>query len=103
MYHIQTTTHTYTCTCTHTNTVRTSLRDSLSHSANPVLEFLVGGVNPEGELECFLSLLLADLSQLTTELVVLIIPSSEHSVALSHHLNVKHYSWYVHVEYTLVE
>ena len=95
MYYIQTTTHIYMYT--HSHTVQTSLRDSLSHSANPVLEFLVGGVNPEGELECFLPLLLADLPQLTAELVVLIVPSSEHSVALSHHLNVQHYSWYVHV------
>ena len=62
----------------------------------------MGGVNPEGELECFLSLLLADLSQLTAELVVLIVPSSEHSVALSHHLNVQHYSWYVHVHCTCI-
>ena len=47
----------------------------------------MGGVNPEGELECLFSLLLAELSQLTAELVILIVPSGEHSIALVHHLH----------------
>ena len=59
---------------------------SLSHPANPVLELLVGGVNPEGEFERLLSLLLAYLPQLATELVILVIPGSEHGVAVTHHL-----------------
>ena len=67
-------------------TIELCLLDSLSHPANPVLKLLVGGVDSEGELECFLSLLLADLPQLAAELVILVIPGSEHSVALAHHL-----------------
>ena len=47
----------------------------------------MGGVNPERELECLFSLLLAELSQLTAELVILIVPSGEHSIALVHHLH----------------
>ena len=58
----------------------------LSHPANSVLEFLVSRVDPEGELERLLSLLLANLSQLPTKLVIFIIPGVEHSIALAHDL-----------------
>ena len=59
----------------------------LSHPSDPVLQFLVCRVGSPGKLECLLSLLLAHLSQLSTELVILFIPRIEDSKTLAHHLN----------------
>lgn len=59
----------------------------LFHAIDPVLEFLVGGDCPPGELEQrLLPFLLAHLAQLPRELVVLVIPRAEDPITATHHL-----------------